>query len=115
MLLQPSESFGEDGRQAAIDYLTGIGFKILGLDWQCEAGKADVIADDHGALVLITVARRRATMPQPEETASARIRQLAIQWASDHGHSLRQARLDMISLIREDSGGFTIEHLRAVS
>jgi hypothetical protein len=42
------------------------------------------------------------------------MRRLAARWLAGHGMRYDQVRIDVIGLIQENTGGFTIEHVRAV-
>jgi putative endonuclease len=44
----------------------------------------------------------------------ARLRRLAVQWLNAHGVRFEQIRIDVIGLLYEGTGGFTIEHIRGV-
>ena len=42
------------------------------------------------------------------------MRQLAVRWLAAHGKRYDQIRIDVVGLLQESAGGFTIEHIRAV-
>jgi putative endonuclease len=44
----------------------------------------------------------------------ARLRRLAIMWLNAHGVRFDQVRIDVVGLVYEGTGGFTIEHIRGV-
>ena len=44
----------------------------------------------------------------------ARLRRLAARWLAAHGIRFDQIRIDVVGLLQESAGGFTIEHIRAV-
>ena len=44
-----------------------------------------------------------------------RLRRLAAQWLSAHGVRFDQIRIDVLGLLRDGSGGFTVEHVRGVA
>ena len=43
-----------------------------------------------------------------------RLRKLAALWLSAHGIRFDQVRIDVLGLLRDGGGGFTIEHVRGV-
>lgn len=49
---------GRSGEDAAADYLTRLGYRILERNWRCRAGEIDLIADDAGTLVFVEVRSR---------------------------------------------------------
>jgi putative endonuclease len=44
----------------------------------------------------------------------ARLRRLAVGWINAHGVRFDQVRIDVVGLVYEGTGGFTIEHIRGV-
>ena len=103
---------------AAISYLKGIGFQVRDHDWNQADGSLDIVAADQGTLVVcvLKVTGRRYGTPL-EAVGQARRRQLrglAALWLSAHGIRFDQIRIDVLGLLRDGAGGFTIEHVRAV-
>jgi len=43
-----------------------------------------------------------------------RLRRLAALWLSAHGIRFDQIRIDVLGLLRDGAGGFTVEHVRGV-
>ncbi len=41
-----------------------------------------------------------------------RLRGLAVAWLSAHGVRFDQVRVDVVGLVREATGDFTVEHVR---
>jgi hypothetical protein len=42
------------------------------------------------------------------------IRRLAVRWLASHRMRFDQIRIDGVGLLQDSTGGFTIEHVRAV-
>jgi putative endonuclease len=77
------------------------------------------VAVERQALVVCEVKSRTGTSyGSPLEAVSrakrARLRRLAIMWLNAHGVRFDQVRIDVVGLVYEGTGGFTIEHIRGV-
>jgi putative endonuclease len=118
--MHPKDVLGREGEQAAVDYLTERGFRILDRNWRCADGEIDIVAVERHALVVCEVKTRSGTRyGTPLEAISRakhrRLRRLAVQWLRAHGIRFEQIRIDVVGLLYEGTGGFTIEHIRGVS
>jgi putative endonuclease len=110
---------GEDGEQAAADYLQKYGFRILDRHWKCAEGELGIVAVERHSLVVCEVktcsgTRHGTPLEKISQAKRKRLRQLAIQWLNAHGIRFDQVRIDVIGLLHEGSGGCTIEHIRGV-
>ena len=110
---------GEDSEQAAADYLKKRGFRILDRHWKCAEGELGIVAAERHSLVVCEVKTRSGTrygtpLEKISQAKRNRLRRLAIQWLNAHGIRFGQIRIDVIGLLYEGSGGFTIEHIRGV-
>jgi putative endonuclease len=110
---------GQDGLQDAAGYLTERGFRILDRGWQCPDGTLDIVATEKDDLVVCTVVTRAGTrfgrpLEEMSQAKRNRARRAAGQWLSVHSLRFGQIRIDVVGLLYEGSGGFTIEHIRAV-
>jgi putative endonuclease len=110
---------GRDGEQTAVSYLEGCGFRILDRNWPCDDGKLDVVAVERQTFVVCELKTRSGTRyGAPLEAVGrakcARLRKLGIRWLTAHGVRFDQIRIDVIGLLYEGTGGFTIEHIRGV-
>ena len=117
--MRAKDALGKSGEQAAADYLTSRGFRILDRNWRCAAGEIDIVAAERYALVIVEVKSRTGRRyGSPLEAVSrakrARLRRLAVQWLNAHGVRFDQVRIDVVGLVYEGTGGFTIEHIRGV-
>jgi putative endonuclease len=116
---QAKDVLGQDGEQAAADYLTGCGYRILDRNWRCAAGELDIVAVERHVFVVCEVKTRSgAGYGTPLEAVGRqkqrRLRGLAVAWLTAHGIRFEQIRVDVVGLVREPTGGFTIEHVRGV-
>jgi putative endonuclease len=110
---------GADGEQAAADYLTGRGYRILDRNWRCAGGELDIVAVERHVFVVCEVKTRSGTgYGTPLEAVGRdkqrRLRRLAVAWLSAHGVRFEQVRIDVVGLTRTGAGSFTIEHVRGV-
>jgi putative endonuclease len=119
MAMHPKDVLGKDGEQAAVDYLEGCGFRILDRNWRCAEGEIDIVAVERHTFVVCEVKTRSGTRyGTPLEAVGRakrnRLRKLAIRWLTAHGVRFDQIRVDVVGLLYEGTGGFTIQHIRGV-
>ncbi len=110
---------GRDGEQAAVTYLEGCGFRILDRNWRCADGEIDIVAVERHTFVVCEVKTRSGTrygtpLDAVGQAKRRRLRRLAALWLSAHGTRFDQIRIDVLGLLRDEAGGFTIEHVREV-
>lgn len=114
------ELLGREGEQAAVRYLEGRGFRILDRNWRCAGGEIDIVAVERHTFVVCEVKTRSGTrygtpLDAVGRAKRMRLRRLAAQWLSAHGVRYDQIRIDVLGLLRDGSGGFTVEHVRGVA
>jgi putative endonuclease len=119
MAMRAKDVLGKSGEQAAADYLESCGLRILDRNWRSADGEIDIVAVERHVLVVCEVKSRTSTRyGSPLEAVSRakriRLRRLAVQWLNAHGVRFDQVRIDVVGLVYEGTGGFTIEHIRAV-
>jgi putative endonuclease len=119
MGMRAKDALGREGEQAAVDYLKSCGFRILDRNWRCAEGEADIVAVERHVFVICEVKTRSGTgYGTPLEAVGRlkqqRLRRLAVAWLDAHGILFSQIRVDVVGLLREGSGGFTVEHVRGV-
>jgi putative endonuclease len=117
MAMHPKDVLGKDGEQAAVDYLEGRGFRILDRNWRCAEGEIDIVAVERHTFVVVEVKTRSGTrygtpLEAVGRTKRNRLRRLAIRWLTAHGVRFDQIRIDIVGLLYEGTGGFTIQHIR---
>lgn len=111
---------GREGEQAAVSYLEGLGFRILDRNWRCADGEIDIVAAERHTFVVCEVKTRSGTrygtpLDAVGKAKRRRLRRLAAQWLFMHGVRFDQIRIDVLGLLRDGAGGFTIEHVRGVA
>src|SRR5579862_8175980 len=119
MAARAKDVLGKEGEQAAVDYLKGCGFRILDRNWRCADGELDIVAAERQVLVVCEVKTRSGTgygtpLEAVGRAKERRLRRLAVAWLNAHGIRFEQIRIDVVGLVGEGSGGFTIEHIRGV-
>lgn len=119
MVMRAKDALGREGEQAAVEYLQGCGFRILDRNWRCNGGELDIVAVDRRVLVACEVKSRSGTrygspLEAVGKAKQKRLRGLAVAWINAHGVRFDAIRIDVVGLVREGSGGFTIEHIRGV-
>ena len=117
--MRAKDALGRQGEQAAADHLAGLGWKILDRNWRCDEGELDIVARDGGELVVCEVKTRSSTaFGTPVEgvtpAKAARLRRLAGRWLIAHGVGHATARIDVIGLLADGPGRFTVDHLKGV-
>jgi putative endonuclease len=110
---------GRDGEQAAVAYLEGCGFRILDRNWRCADGEIDIVAVDRHTFVVCEVKTRTGTrygtpLDAVGHAKRRRLRKLAALWLSAHGVRFDRIRIDVVGLLQDGAGGFTVEHVREV-
>jgi putative endonuclease len=114
------DDLGRLGEQLAAEYLQQAGIRILDRNWRCAEGELDIVAAERRVLVACEVKTRSGLgFGSPLEAISrrkqARLRRLAISWIRAHGVLFDEVRIDVIGLVRDRAGHFTIEHVRGVA
>lgn len=104
---------------AAAAYLTRRGYEVLERDWECPAGKCDIIANDEdGALVFVEVSGSAdAEQGFPPEGIGTekrdRYERIALAYLADYETVDVPVRFDAISLIVVGSDRALIRHHKA--
>lgn len=114
---------GRYGEQLACRYLCDHGFTILERNWRCARGEIDIIAREAATLVVCEVKTRTSErFGAPFEAVTRhklrRLRRLAILWLQTQArteHMGTPLRIDIVSILRPESGAARITHLRGVS
>jgi putative endonuclease len=119
MAMRAKDVLGREGEQAAVDYLESAGFRILDRNWRCSTGELDIVAVDRQVFVVVEVKTRSGTRyGTPLEAVGraklSRLRRLAVEWLNAHGVRFDQVRVDVVGLVYEGTGGYTVEHLKGV-
>lgn len=117
--MRMKEALADAAGKSAASYLEGRGFRILDRNWECDGEIVPVIAAERGALVVIDLRARVGTRHGAPLTAIGAgrrnmMRRLGARWLAAHGMRFDRIRIDVVGLLQDGTGGFTIEHVRAV-
>ena len=117
--MNAKDALGRHGEQLAAEYLQQAGFRILDRNWRCGEGEIDIVMVDRRTLVACEVKTRSGTgygTPLAAITRQKvrRLRHLAIRWVQANGVLFDEVRVDAVEVLKDDGGGFTIEHVRGV-
>jgi putative endonuclease len=96
---------GAMGEALALDYLTGMGLRILNRNWRCRYGELDVIASDEATRTVVFVEVKTRTGDGYGGLAHAvtprkvrRLRRLAGLWLADQDEHWAAVRIDVIGV-----------------
>jgi putative endonuclease len=117
--LNAKDELGRRGEELAAQYLQRAGFRILDRNWRCAEGEIDIVAAERRVLVVCEVKTRSggqygSPLDAITRAKRSRLRRLAIRWLVAHGVLFDEVRIDVIGLVRDRSGNFTVEHVRGV-
>jgi putative endonuclease len=117
--VKDKDELGRRGEQLAAEYLERAGLRILDRNWRCEAGELDIVALERRVLVICEVKTRSGVRyGSPLEAVSRskrlRLRRLASSWLAAQELGFDEVRIDVIGLVQDASGEFTLEHVRGV-
>ena len=104
---------GQQGEQAAADFLEQKGYQILHKNWRYKRAEIDIVAKDRRTLIFVEVKTRTDyTFGRPENAVDGKkqrlMTQAAIAYMSESGHD-GAIRFDILSLILR-GGEFFIDH-----
>ena len=117
--MRAKDVLGRRGEDAAASHLAGLGWVIIERNWRCPEGELDIVAQDGSRLVVCEVKTRSGVeYGTPVEAVTpakaARLHRLAARWLSARGVGHVSVRIDVIGLVSNGSGQFTIDHLKGV-
>jgi putative endonuclease len=117
--LNPKDVLGRQGEQLAVEHLRQDGLRVLDRNWRCAEGEIDIVAAERRSLVICEVKTRSSVRyGTPLEAVSrakrSRLRRLAVCWLVAHGVLFDEIRIDVVGVLRTQSGDFTVEHVRGV-
>jgi putative endonuclease len=77
------------------------------------------VAADRRALVAVEVKTRSGTgFGTPLEAVTPkkrnRLRRLAVQWVVAHGVLFDEVRVDVVEVLKDERGGYSLDHIRGV-
>src|SRR5580658_7925192 len=117
--LNAKDALGQHGEQLAAEYLQRAGFRILARNWRCAEGEIDIVAADRRALVAVEVKTRSGTgFGTPLEAVTPkkrnRLRRLAVQWVVAHGVLFDEVRVDVVEVLKDERGGYSLDHIKGI-
>ncbi|MBB2990001.1 putative endonuclease [Mycolicibacterium iranicum] len=96
---------GALGEQLAVEYLQGLGLRVLTRNWRCRYGELDIVAADEARRAVIFVEVKARTGEQFGGVAQAvtvakvrRLRRLAGLWLSAQSGSWASVRIDVVTV-----------------
>lgn len=117
--VHPKDALGKQGEEVAAQFLLQAGYLILDRNYRCSDGELDIVAADQRVLVACEVKTRSSVAygtPLEAVTVSKlrRLRRLAVHWVRAHGLLFDGIRVDVIGVLKTESGEFKVEHVRGV-
>ena len=117
--MRVKEALAQAAGKAAASYLEGCGFRILDRDWRCDGEIISIVAADRRVFVAVDLRvragiRHGAPLDAIGTGRKQAMRRLAVRWLTEHGTRAGRIRIDVVGLLQDGNGGFTIEHVRAV-
>jgi putative endonuclease len=118
--MRAKDAVGAYGERVAARFLVQAGLVVLERNWRCPLGEIDIVARDGDCLVVCEVkTRSSAAFGHPLEAVSARkaarLRKLALAWVAARGVRPGDIRIDLVAVLRSESGAAQVDHLRAVA
>ena len=112
-----ARELGLSGEEAAVGFLRKKKFDIIRRGFRFHRGEIDIIAYDRETLVFIEVkTRRNLDCGLPEEAVTpakqAQIRRVAEAFLAVSHLEAAPCRFDIVSLLPEDDGSFSVHHIR---
>ena len=117
--MNAKDVLGQQGEQLAASFLAEAGLMVIDRNWRCKHGEIDIVAVAGRTLVICEVKTRSGLrFGTPIEAITRqkawRLRKLAVLWVNAHGLIFEEIRIDIVGILRDASGEFTIEHVRGV-
>lgn len=113
------DDLGRAGEKRAVEYLRGLGYRILDRNWRCPEGEIDIVASDGRELVIVEVKTRRTEwFGHPLEAVDARkqkrLWRLASAWMRERGARMRitHVRVDAVAIVGANPDTAVLEHLK---
>jgi putative endonuclease len=108
---------GIEGEQIALDFLLGIGYRLVARNWRCRSGEIDLIMSEGPVLVFVEVKTRRGTtFGLPQEAVGSRkqakIRHLAQAFLAAANRREQELRFDVVAITIQAAKDPAIVHLQ---
>ncbi len=111
-------ALGERGEEAALTFLSSLGYELLARNYRCPFGEADLVMRDGEVLVFVEVkARQNYLFGLPQEAVDfrkrARLRKIASYFCATKRLGEREVRFDVVAVTFEGATA-RLEHLKGV-
>lgn len=117
--MHKKDALGRFGEAVGARYLERNGWSILERNWRCDIGEIDIIAQRQGTIAVCEVKTRRSTrFGSPLEAVTPeklkRLRKLTGRWLHAHHVHAAVVRIDVITVLVDNTGTARVEHIEAV-
>jgi putative endonuclease len=106
---------GKWGENVAAEYLQEKGYDIIERDWKSGHHDLDIVANDHGTLVIVEVKTRRNRLFGAPEEAIDYKKRLSLQSAINHYvkscRTFGSVRFDIVSIVGTIGSTPEIDHI----
>ena len=106
---------GREGEEAARQYLEGLGYRVLHINWRYGHYELDIVARLPDLLVVVEVKTRdRHRILEPEDAVDAAKIRRTVAAADAYIQTFDidlPVRFDILSLIKRSDGSYRIEHI----
>lgn len=109
---------GRHGENIALNYFSGLGYKVLERNYKCRIGEVDIIAQKDSSLIFIEVKTRTSlSYGHPVESVSEhkikKIKDVAGFFMANNNNLYPNfdVRFDVVSIIINRGSGFKLEHI----
>jgi len=111
-----TRDLGEIGEEAAVNYLTELGYTILDRNWQCGHHEIDIVALDGEFLVIVEVKLRDYnSLITPSDAVDRQKQRNLISVANGYlryKHRTEEIRMDIVSVVHHNAEILSVEHIQ---
>jgi putative endonuclease len=98
------KALGDFGERLAARELERRGLEVLDRNWRCRQGEIDIVAADHGVIVVCEVKTRRSdrygsALEAITPTRASRLYRLGLAWCEAHARQPAALRLDVVTVV----------------
>lgn len=115
------QKVGQAGEEAAREYLSTIGYKIIATNYRCPLGEIDIVARDNQAIVIIEVRSKTSIrFGLPEESLTPvkarRLKRLALYYLQSKVGKEVKCRIDFIAILLDENDltVLKLNHMRGI-
>ncbi len=115
--MSEARELGVSGEEAAARYLRKKHFQVVGRGFRFHRGEIDIIAYEGDTLVFVEVKTRGDLECGWPEEAVTPAKQLQLRKVAEAFLAINRlenvpCRFDVLSLLREEDGGYSVRHIR---